>query len=194
MLATRNLSFFFLLLTALFLSAWSIFIIYYKKSSSTAADLGKPDAFMEEIVATIIDKQGKPSLKIVSPKMIHYLENDSTEISKPLLTLYRNARQPKATKPWQLSADHARALEGIHQILLWENVVIHHPEDEQDEKTTLLTPTLRVYPDKQFAETADPVTIMQPNTKIHAIGMNADLASGAVKLLSQTRGEYSVQN
>lgn len=193
MLAKRNLSFFFLLFTALFLSGWSAFIIYNKKSSSSLDDAGKPDAFMEEVVATIIDKQGKPSLKIVSPKMTHYLENDATEIIKPLMTLYRTSHQ-KSIKPWHLSADHAKALQGVNQIQLWENVIINHPGDELDEKTTLLTPTLTVYPEKQLAETTDPVVITQPNTKIHAIGMNADLASGAVKLLSQTRGEYSVQD
>lgn len=190
---TRKLTFFFLLITALLLSGWSAFIIYQKKSSADQNLPGKPDAFMEDVVATIIDKQGKPSLKIVSPKMTHYVENDTTEINKPLLTLYRTTRQ-KASKPWRLTANHARALQGVNQIHLWENVVINHPGDAQDEKTTLLTPTLNVYPDKQLAETLDPVVISQPYTKIQAIGMNADLATGAVKLLSQTRGEYSVQN
>jgi len=194
MSSNRNLTFFCLLITALFLSAWSAFIIYYKKSS-IPTDLGKPDAFMEEIVATIIDKQGNLSLKIVSPKMVHYLENDTTEITKPLLILYRNRNsRQKTTKPWYLSADHAKASQGISQIHLWENVIIHHPGDEQNEKTTLLAPTLTVYPEKQLAETPDPVIINQPNTKIHAVGMNANLDSGAVKLLSQTRGEYRVPN
>lgn len=192
MLGKRKLSFFFLLGLALFLSGWSALIIYQKKSTSDDF-LGKPDAFMEEVVATIIDKQGRPSLKIVSPKMTHYIENDATDIVKPLLTLYRSSRQ-KAPKPWRLTADHARALQGVSQIRLWDNVIINHPGDAEDEKTRLLTKTLNVYPDKQLAETLDPVTISQPFTQIQAIGMNADLSTGAVKLLSQTRGEYSVQN
>lgn len=191
--ATKSLLFSALLFTALLLSGWSAFIIYHKKNSSLLDDNGKPDAFMVDVVATMIDKQGKPSLKIVSPKMTHYLEKDTTEIVKPLLTLYRNTHQ-KATKPWHLTANFAKASQGISEILLWENVVINHPGDQQDEKTTLQTPTLTVYPEKQLAETLDAVTITQPNTKIHAIGMNADLSSGAVKLLSQTRGEYSVQD
>ncbi len=189
----RNLLFSILLLTALFLSGWSAFIIYNKKTASSLDENGKPDAFMEEVVATVIDKQGKPSMTIVSPKMLHYLEKDRTDIVKPLLTLYRNSHQ-KATKPWRLTANHAKALQGVSQIFLWENVVINHPGDQQDVKTMLLTQALTVFPEKQFAETQGPVTIMQPNTKIHAIGMNANLNTGAVKLLSQTRGEYSVQD
>lgn len=189
----KKLPFFFLLSLALLLSGWSAFIIYQKKSSSELDLTGKPDAFMEEVVATMIDKQGKPSLKIVSPKMTHYVENDATEIVKPLLTLYRSSRQ-KAPKPWRLTAEHARALQGMSQIHLWDKVIINHPGDAEDEQTQLLTPTLNVYPDKQLAETLDPVTISQPFTQIRAIGMNADLATGAVKLLSQTRGEYSVQD
>src|SRR5205085_12341372 len=101
MLATRNVIFSCLLITALFLSGWSSFIIYHKKSSATLADSGKPDAFMEEVVATMLDKQGKPTLKIISPKMTHYLENDTTVIIKPILTLYRTTHQ-KSPKPWHL--------------------------------------------------------------------------------------------
>lgn len=177
-----------LLLSALALSGLSTYIIYHH-SGETAEDLGKPDAFMEEVTATIINKEGSPSIQIVATKMTHYVTNDTTEIIKPLLTLYR-----KSPKPWHLTADHARSLQGTDEILLWENVVIQHPGDINNEQTTLLTPTLTVYPEKQIALTPDPVTIHQPNSEIFAVGMNADLVTGAVKLLSQARGEYSVQN
>lgn len=185
---SKNLFYSGLLITALLLSGWSLFIIYHKKPS-TADDLGKPDSFMEEVVATFIDKEGKPSLKMIATKMTHYNQNDATTISNPILTLYR-----KSPKPWHLTADHARALQGISQIRLWSNVIINHPGDTQNEKTTLLTPSLSVFPDKQVATTVAPVVITQPNTKIHAIGMKADLDSGAIHLLSQAVGEYSVQN
>ena len=187
MLSLKKLSFCGLLPTAVLLSGWSAFIIYHKESALPDT-LGRPDAYMEDVVATVIDKQGHPTLKMVASKMTHYLHNDATEITKPLLTLYR-----KSPKPWQLTALHAKSQQGLSQIVLWEDVVIHHPGDGQNEKTTLLTPTLTVFPDKQLATTTDPVVIIQPNTEIHAIGMNADLASGSVKLLSQARGEYSVQ-
>jgi len=187
MFSLRNSIFSALLIMALLLSGWSFFIIYHPHSA-IQEDLGKPDAFMEDVIATFIDKQGKPTLKIAAPKMSHYMENDATKIVKPLLTLYR-----KSPQPWHLTADHARTLQGISQIFLQDNVIIDHPGDDQNEKTTLLTPSLIVYPEKQLALTEDPVIINQPNTKIHAVGMNADLSSGAIKLLSQTQGEYSVQ-
>lgn len=185
--STRNVLYSLLVTAALLLSGWSFFITYHKKAILPDT-LDKPDAYMDDVIATIIDKQGNPSIKIVASKMIHYVENDATDITNPLMTLYR-----KSPKPWHLSADHARTLQGISQILLWENVIINHPGDDQNEKTTLAMPTLTVYPENQTASTADPVVINQPNSKIHAIGMNADLASGTVKLLSQARGEFSVQ-
>ena len=194
MLSTRNFLFILLLIAAFTLSGFSAYIVYNRKSNAVLSEVGKPDAYMEDVVATMIDKQGKPTVKIVSPKMTHYLENDTTEIIKPLLTLYRTSHQKSPPKPWHLSANHAKALQGINRIFLWENVIIHHPGDEQDEKTTLKTLTLDVYPEKQTATTEDPVVIIQPNSKVEALGMNADLASGAVKLLSQTRGEYRVED
>jgi lipopolysaccharide export system protein LptC len=188
MVSTRNLLLSSLLMLAFVLTAWSLFIIYDKKTIPMIMT-GKPDAFMEDVVATIIDKQGHPALKIAASKMVHYPENDSTDIANPWLTFYRQSPQP-----WQLTAEHAKTLQGIEQIILWENVVIHHPGDDQNQNTTLHAPTLTVFPNQQFAITQDPVVITQPNTVIHAIGMSADLASGAVKLLSEAKGEFSVQN
>src|SRR5689334_7984755 len=69
MLSTRNLLLSGLLLTAFFLSGWSAFITYYKKSLAAFDISGKSDAFMEEVVTTFIDKQGKPILTITSPRM-----------------------------------------------------------------------------------------------------------------------------
>lgn len=187
MLSRKHLSYSSLFLLAIVLSIWSAFIIFFKKIGPLN-DLGKPDAFMEDVVATFIDKEGNPTLKLSAVKMTHYLQNDATEISKPILTFYR-----KSPTPWYLTADHARSSQGINQILLWENVIIHQPSNQENEETTLLTPSLTVYPNQQTATTAAPVIINQPNTTIHAIGMNADLASGVINLLSQAKGEFSVQ-
>lgn len=188
MLSTRNLLFSNLLVLALILTGWSIYLTYDKKATSMNA-AGNPDAFMEDVAATVIDSEGSPVLKITASKMVHYAQNDSTDIVNPWVTLYR-----KTLQPWQLMAKHAKSLQGTKQIILWDNVTVNHPGDEQNQKTTLHTPTLIVYPSQQIAMTQDPVIITQPNTIIHAVGLSANLATGAVKLLSEAKGEFNVQN
>lgn len=186
MLSWRNLFLSLLFSLAFGLSAWSLFIAYHGEKLGLQEDEGKPDAFMEDVVATMINKEGKPSLRMAASKMTHYISNDSTEITNPQLTFYRDS-----PVPWHLQANYARALQGLSQLLLWDKVIIDHPGDLENEKTTFSTSTLTVFPQQQIAMTQDPVTLRQPNTEVHAVGMNADLASGNVMLLSKTEGKYN---
>lgn len=151
--------------------------------STQTSDL--PDAIMEDVTAVIMDKFGKPSLKIVTPKMVHFNEHDTTLLTTPEITIYH-----KSPKPWLITAKHAKATTGITHVDLWDDVTIHHPADENNPATLIKTPRLAVEPNKQTAETADLITLIQPNIVVKAVGMYADMNSGDIKLLSQARGEY----
>ncbi|HSW69723.1 MAG TPA: LPS export ABC transporter periplasmic protein LptC [Gammaproteobacteria bacterium] len=167
------------------LSAWSILLSRQSEPLTTHTDSNEPDAYMENIVATMMNKQGSPSLKIEAPKMIHYAEEDTTHINYPHVTIYR-----QSPEPWYINSDTADALNGTEQIVFSNNVVIHHPADIENPNTTMKTTSLSVFPDKQQASTSRPVTITQPETTIRAVGMLADLNDGTVKLLSEAKGDY----
>lgn len=184
MLSLKNSAISFLIILTLGLSCWSIFIS--KHAETTFADAAhRPDAFMENVVATIINKEGDPSLKVEAPKMVHYTDNDTTDIETPHITMYR-----QSPEPWHINSNYAKATQGLDQIYFWDNVVIHHMSDIANPTTTMTTTTLTVFPDKQIAQTKDNVTLIQPDTTIHGLGMLANLNEGTVQLLSQARGEY----
>ncbi len=166
------------------LTAWSAWLSKQSKPL-THTHPNEPDAYMENVVATIMNKQGSPSLKIEAPKMVHYVEDDTTFISDPHVTVYRQSPQP-----WYIHSDHAEATNGTEEIVFSENVVIHHPSDIENPTTTMQTEILSVFPDKKEASTDRPVLITQPDTVIHAVGMLANLNDGTVKLLSQAKGDY----
>lgn len=174
----------FLLILAIALSAWSILISHPAKLD-TGKRSNQPDAYMEDVVATIMNKEGNPSLKIESPKMTHFVDGDTTYIISPHVTVYR-----KSPQPWFINSDSAEATKGIEQIVFSNNVVIHHPSDIDDPNTTMETASLTIFPDKQQAKTDDAITITQPDTTMHAIGMLANLNDGTVQLLSQAKGDY----
>ncbi len=175
-----------LLFLAVFFSAWLLVLSKHHKPITTQNDLvNQPDSFMEGVTATIMSKTGNPSLKIQSPKMIHYAENDTTDIVKPHVTIYR-----QSPEPWYVDSDRGKAINGIEHIIFSSNVVIHHPSDAANPVTIMKTATLDVFPDKKQATTADAVTITQPDTIVHAIGMLANLEDGTVQLLSNAKGDY----
>jgi lipopolysaccharide export system protein LptC len=158
---------------------------WHPKTPRSIQSSQQADAVMENVSAIIMDKQGKPSMKIVSPKMIHFAANDTTQLVEPELTLYR-----KSPKPWYIRAKHGQATAGIDKVNFWDNVTIHHAADENNPVTFIKTPTLTVHPDKQIALTKDLITLIQPNLIVKATGMYADMNTGDIKLISQARGEY----
>jgi lipopolysaccharide export system protein LptC len=167
------------------LTVWTMYLSYRPQQHVVSHEPKLPDAFMENVSALILDKQGKPRLKIVAPQMVHYFLEDTTEIAEPELTLYR-----KSPKPWYITAKHAKASQGIDNIDFWENVAIHHAADENNPSTMIKTASLLVHPNQNTAETNKLITLIQPNLVVNALGMQADMNTGDIKLLSQTRGEY----
>lgn len=149
-------------------------------------DPKKPDSFMRDVVATIYNKEGNPSLKITTPKMIHYPENNTMHIMTPRVTVFR-----KSPQPWYIDSDYANTKNGIDEILFWSNVHIHHPSDIENPTTSLHTASLTIFPGQKIASTNDPVTFIQPDTTVHAVGMQANFDIGTIKLLSQAKGEYA---
>ena len=144
-----------------------------------------PDAFMENVSALILNKEGKVYMKIETPKMIHFKNGDMTDFIDPQLTLYHRSPQP-----WFIQSKFAKANQGIENVLFREDVTIHHPADLNNPATVIKTKTLTVHPNSQTAETKDLITMVQPNSTIKAVGMFADMNSGNIKLLSQAQGEY----
>jgi lipopolysaccharide export system protein LptC len=184
-LSLRNSILSFLIVLALGLSSWSIFITKQPRLDISAGANLRPDAFMENVSAIIINSQGNPSLKIESPKMVHYPNHDTTAIDTPHITMYR-----QSPEPWYINSDYAKATQGLDQLFFWSNVIIRHLTDTANPATTMTTATLTVFPDKQIAQTSDNVTLIQPDTTVHGVGMLANLHDGTVQLLSQARGEY----
>jgi lipopolysaccharide export system protein LptC len=174
-----------LLVLAVGLSSWSIVAGKKADSLKPTNSPTEPDAYMEYVVATILNKEGTPSMKIETPKMVHYAENDTTDISKPHITIYR-----QSPEPWYINSDFAKATQGIEKILFWSNVVIHHAHDIDNPTTTMTTTSLIVFPNQQLAQTDQAILVTQPDSTLRAVGMLANMNDGTVKLLSQARGEY----
>jgi lipopolysaccharide export system protein LptC len=164
---------------------WSTYFTDYKNKQVAPMVSNVPDAYMEEVTAVVLDKEGNPKIKIETPKMIHFIKDDTTRLLSPHLTLYRDTPEP-----WYITSHYASASQGIESVNFWEEVQVQHAADQNSPTTTIKTATLTVYPNKHTAETNDLITMIQPNLTVNAIGMFADMNTGDIKLLSQARGEY----
>ncbi len=138
---------------------------------------------MEKAAITQYGDDGTVRYRLLSSEVRHYEEDRITRLVAPTMTLYR-APQP----PW-----FARSKEGlVHDtdtidgkrdevILLRDDV---HLEQQEPNRIEISTPTLYVYPDREFAETDQPVIIDTTSGRTHAVGMSGDLNTSLLKLSS----------
>lgn len=178
-----------LLVTVAGISMVPIIKLPHAKSGAPLPLVAQPDAFMETVAATVLDKQGHPILKIETSQMRHYANQDKTDIVTPHVTIFRHSPHP-----WYIDSKHAIATNGIAQIVFQDNVVIQHSQEDINPVTVIKTSSLTIFPNQQIAKTADTITLTQPNIVLHAIGMLANFTDGTVKLLSNATGEYMLSS
>jgi lipopolysaccharide export system protein LptC len=144
-----------------------------------------PDYYMDNFEMTTMDDQGRPSSLLVSDKMLHYPDDDSTELTKPTMTLYR-----ETGKPWIVKSERGWVAADNKLVLLSGNVVIDRHSGPNNRPVTLFTDRLRIHPKTHFAETDQPVTMISEKRKTTAIGMRAYVRDGQLQLLDDVRVRY----
>lgn len=174
------------LLTIIGLAIWTTMLSMHPTLTKSTIPSSLPDAYMEDVTALIMNKEGKLTLKIETPQLTHYKENDKTDFIEPTLTLFKESVQP-----WHITAKFAQATQGIDNVSFWDHVNIHHAADKNHPDTQINTASLTVHPNLKTAETRDLITMVQPDLKVNAIGMHANMNTGDVVLLSQAKGEYA---
>lgn len=144
-----------------------------------------PDYYMDNFEMTTMDDKGRPSSLLVSDKMLHYPDDDSTELNMPTMTLYR-----EAGKPWIIRSDRGWVAADNELVLLSGNVVIDRHSGPNNRPVTLYTSRLRIHPKTDFAETDQPVTMVSEKRKTTAIGMRAYVRDGQLQLLDDVQVRY----
>jgi lipopolysaccharide export system protein LptC len=166
--------------------AFSFWIIHTSRSIKPAkSQPHTPDAFMENISAVQIDKFGKPINTFTATKVLNYKQENKSNFDNPFIVHY----VPNAP-PWHISAKYGQSLDNNQTIILTVNVKVHQLPGPNSHNTTLTTSKLTYYPKKAFVITHQPVTITQPGSIVHAIGLTADLNKSVIKLMSKVHGQY----
>lgn len=147
-----------------------------------------PDAFADDFDLSTLNAEGRLAHRLWAKRMEHYPDDDSTALTEPYLELYR-----PAAKPWQARALQGWVSAGGAEVLLEDQVKIHRPADTQQPAADLHTRKLRIFPDRDFAETDAAIDYRSAGLKVEAVGMRAYLDQGRVELLGQVRAVQQPQ-
>lgn len=144
-----------------------------------------PDAFMDNFSAVRFNRVGQTSYIMSAKKLEHYPDDDSTTLDAPQLTSVAVGRP----------SIHVVARRGTvanrgDEVFLHEDVEVLREASAEREQMTLETEYLHVIPDRDWADSNQPVLLRDPHNTINAVGLEMDNRQQTLKLLSQVRSTH----
>ncbi len=144
-----------------------------------------PDYIVENFSATRIGEDGMPRYTLSARRMMHYPDDDSTQLETPHFVHYSREHAPiVATSRTALVSSNG---EKIH---MQDDVkVVREAEGNMGERV-LETSTLDIIPDSNLAQTDQPVKVYDGNSLITGIGLTFNNETHVLKILSNIQGVH----
>lgn len=149
-----------------------------------------PETYIEGMSDRAYADTGTLRHTLNAERVIYYTEQGQTKgfVEQPHLVFFAQSDSP----PWHLRAERGVADTQRNTLTLKNNVTAYsdHPEFG---RITVDTDDLLIDTVRQFAQTDKPVTMRSARGITSAVGLNAELESGRVELLSEVQGIYEPQ-
>lgn len=149
-------------------------------------DTTTSDYTLENFELTTLSETGQESFSVEAP----YLERDPQGKS---LTM----RLPRFSFPqsdggrWLATADRAWVAEKGVEVRLIDKVEMTGPPTPRGERARFRTAQLNIFPKKNLATSADPVTITRSDSILQGTGLRADMHAHRIQLLADVKGRYA---
>lgn len=144
-----------------------------------------PDAIAENFEIRRLDEKGKLKYRLRAPYIVHFPDDDSSEVKMPRLIAYR-----QDAPPLTLTAERARITTRGEMVYLNENVKILREANPKSPALLASTSTLTVEPEAGLAYTDKAIEITQGASWIKGIGARIDSNASTFELHSRVRGHH----
>jgi lipopolysaccharide export system protein LptC len=168
-------------------SFWMLHRLELEQRNADARRLHEPDYYIDNMVRRTLGSEGQVANVLRAQRLVHFPDDDSTELASPHLEIYNGA-----VEPWHVVAERGWVSSGNEVVLLHGPVEIWRQNKAGERVYQVLTSELRVLPKEQYAESANPTTIIAPATVSHSVGMRANFAHERLELLNQVRARHEV--
>ncbi len=149
----------------------------------------KMDYYVRDFTTTLMGEQGEPFRQLSAELMVHYPDNDTTELTKPLITMFE-----QQVPEWQITSETGWLSGDGDLLLLQGKVTIDRPKTATQEPARMITSNLRMQPNQNYAETEEAITIDTVDNRISSKGMQAWLTDPMrIKFRANVRGQYEVK-
>ncbi len=128
-----------------------------------------PDYIVYDGTLRKIDATGALKYTLTAKEIVHFPDDDSTEMKAPNFVQY-NPSKPTM----RMKADFGRMSRDGEQVDLYDNVRLHRAATAKDPETIGTTTQLTILPDEEKAYTREPVLITQGKSMIKGVGLQVD--------------------
>jgi len=174
-----------LLVAVAVLSTWLLDRLDESAPRIKTAERHDPDYYMVDFVRTAMGLQGLPKNKLRADYMVHYPDDDTIELLRPNLEIYRERQTP-----WHVLAERGWLSSDNEVVFLYGEVRIWRNRPGGERQLELITSDLKVLPGDEYAETDKAVTLLGRNIRYEAVGMRMRLGEGRLELLSEVKSRY----
>lgn len=170
---------------ALLLGSYWLNLQVQPYEASTGALRHDVDFVVHGLRSTALNSEGEPRFTLLTEKMWHYPDDDTTHMLKPILTSFF-----KDQPPTTIDALNGMLSSKGEEIRLREDVHIVRPGKQPAQVQYFNTEYLRVLPDDGWAETDLPVLMYDRYNTVNAVGMELNNEARTVRLLKQVRSVH----
>jgi lipopolysaccharide export system protein LptC len=144
-----------------------------------------PDFIAENFTATKMNALGRPDSTLTAKKMLHYPDDDSTDLDQPRLVQLR-----EDAAPIRVRSERGMVNKDGDAVHFYDNVVVTRDATPERPELRVDTSYLYVLPNEGIARTPEPVLITEGTSRLAGIGMEVNNTTRQLALASSVRGTY----
>jgi lipopolysaccharide export system protein LptC len=154
---------------------------------SRAPALHDPDSAVEKFTVTRLGADGAPEATLSAQRMVHYGDDDSTELQLP--ELIKN--DPAATLT--VRANRGVVTRDYEEAQFYDNVQLVRTQKDAADPLRVRSDYLHVLIKSDVVRSDRPVTITQGSSTLSGTGMEYDRKSGRLSVLSDVRASFDAK-
>ncbi|MCX8565630.1 MAG: lipopolysaccharide export system protein LptC [Glomeribacter sp. 1016415] len=152
-------------------------------SSAPSVKQHRPDYFADNLSITLLDQTGATQYRINAAKMVHYEDNDDTEVVFPAVRVFV-AGQPDVTS----FAKRGKINHDGSMVDLYDDAHVRRAAGAQDPALEAESQHFRFLLNDDIVQTEQPVKLKRGASIVTASGMTYNNLTRVVKLVGQVRG------
>lgn len=156
-----------------------------EEDAQPAARRHDPDYIVTNFTTTTYNREGRPLSVLSAAKMLHYPDDDATELVAPRVEQTR-PDEPRIT----LTAERGSLSGDGEEIFLYDNVVLVREEVAGQPAARMTTSFLHVVRGRSLVRTDREVTLVEDNRSLTGRGMEYNSDSRQLQLFADVVGRF----